>query len=1039
MGDGTIWLTSPEGAVSSSLTLNNTLATPVAPTLTELSGTSLSVTYTPGANAVSTTITLYDVSVFTSVTFSDANTGSHTFTGLVQGDSYRATTTSVGNGTLYLTSLEGALSATVILTIAPSISSVSISGSAVVGQVLTAQASGVSGVPFSSIDLQWFDNGAPIGGATGETYVVASSDAGNSITVSLTVTNSVGSAAATSAPTAVVSTPSVPPSAPTNVSAVAGNAQAVVSWFAPSADGSSPILSYTVTSSPGSLTCTTSSASATSCVVTGLTNGTSYSFVVVATNAAGTSTGTQSLAPVTPIFTIDQTSAASSSVATTDSGTATAQIAVDDNSGTVTFVKTGGSSGLVISSSGLISTTGPLPGSTYVITGTTSDAANGGAGTFTYTLTVLTAAPTFTSPFTQSAVAGTGGTFDVVSTGTLSSSYSGTFSAPNGAPSALPGGVSFVASGADGTLTVDSSAPVGTYQFTFTSTNGGGIATQVLTLTVVPNDAPTTVAAVIGSTPGTVDLTWVAPTGVTLTLISVTPFDITAGVAGTPVDVSATTASIEMSGLNSGDTYEFNVTAWNGGTQLGTGTSNYTLPVAAMASQSSVGGTSTSSTGVSVATVGTPGTPGSITASAVGQGTLSVSSYATNPVSPIVTGLSGETSYDVQVAPGSNFSSVTFEVCGVVNATVAWFNSLTGQMVPVTPTPTVVAGLPGCYVVTLSPTSTPSSNSSDLYGSIIFVVPAAFITHPTIYVPGAPKVSVATVGDSFVSVTVVPPINDGGSPIVSYTVTASPGGATCVAQSPNNVCQVTGLANGVAYTFSAIATNAAGASVPSATSSGVTPFSLLDDPTAVTVTPGKNLALVSWSLPKGISSGTGAGANVIGYLVTSLPNGFACTTSTATSCVFSGLIVGASYKFEVQTILAGVNGGQPYLSEPTISAQVVIANVPPTTAISLLNFQGSSIALNSQQKTQISALAMTIFLNQYTTVQITGYANSKSTPVGNLYLALLRANGAANQLAIDLRALNYQRVIFVKVGKASARAKKGSTGPPVSRVDVSAR
>jgi hypothetical protein len=525
---------------------------------------------------------------------------------------------------------------------------------------------------------------------------------------------------------------------------------------------------------------------------------------------------------------------------------------------------------------------------------------------------------------------------------------------------------------------------------------------------------------------------------VTLTLISVTPFDITAGVAGSPVDVSATTSSIEMSSLNSGDTYEFNVTAWNGGTQMGTGTSNYTLPVAATATQSSVGGTSTSSSGVSVASVGTPGTSGSITASAIGQGTLSVSSYATNPVSSVVTGLNNETSYDVQVSPGSNFSSVTFEVCGIVNATVAWFNSLTGQMVPVTPTPTVVAGLPGCYVVTLSPTSTPSSNSSDLYGSIIFVLPGSFVTHPTIYVPGAPKVSVATVGDSFVSVAVIPPVNNGGAPIVSYTVTASPGGATCVAQSPNNVCEVTGLANGVDYTFSAIATNSAGASQPSTTSTGVTPFSLLDDPTSVTVRPGKNLALVSWSLPKGTTGGSGSGLNAIGYLVTSIPQGFNCTTVSATSCVFTGLIVGATYKFEVQTILAGVNGGPPYLSEPTISSQVLIASVPTTTAISLLNFQGSSVALTSQQKTQISALALTIFLNQYTTVQITGYANSQATSIGNLYLALQRANGAAYALALDLRALNYERVIFVKVGKIGAK-KKGAKAPPASRINVSAR
>jgi hypothetical protein len=1036
IGDGTHYTTSVEGSASATLDLGNAqLATPVAPILAALTTTSISVTYIHDANAVSTTITLYDQTASTSVTFSDANSGTHTFTGLVLGDSYDATTISVGDGTHYTTSSEGAVSATVVLTSAPSISSASISGNAIVGQVLSAHATGVSGTPFPNINLQWFDNGVPIDGATGATYVVTSADIGDVITVSVTLNNSLGTVAATSSATAVVAPPSNPATPPSNVNASAGDTTAVVSWIAPSSDGGSTILSYTVTSSPGSRTCTASGASATSCVVTGLSDGTSYTFSVVATTAAGASGSSQSSAVVTPSFTINQVSTTSGSVATTASATLTAQVLADDPSGTVTFAKTGGSSGLVISSSGLISTTGPLPGSTYTISGTMSDAANGGSGTFTFTCTVLTAAPAFTSPFTQTAVAGASGTFDVVSTGTLSPSYSGTYSAPGAAPSALPGGVSFVASGASGTLTVDASAPAGTYQFTFTSASGGGIATQVLTLTLVANDAPSSVVAVAGSTPGTVDLNWIAPAGVTVTLISVTPFDLTAGVAGTPQDVSATTLSIEMSGLNSGDTYQFNVTAWNDGTQMGTGTSNATLPVVATPSQSSVGGTSTSSSGVSVASLGTPGTSGSITASAIGQGTLSVASYTSNPVSSVVPGLSNETSYDVKVSPGSNFSSVTFEICGVMNATIAWFNSLTGQMVPVSPTPTLVAGLPGCYVVTLSPTSTPSSTSSDLYGSIIFVLPAAFIPHPTIYVPGAPKVSVATVGDSYVSVIVVPPINDGGSPIVSYTVTASPGGATCVAHAPNNVCQVTGLANGVSYTFSAFATNKAGASLPSTTSTGVTPFSLLDDPTSVTVRPGKNLALVSWSLPKG---GSGGGVNAIGYLVTSIPQGFNCTTVSATSCVFTGLIVGASYKFEVRTILNGVNGGSPYLSEPTLSPQVLIASVPSTTAISLLNFQGSSVALTSQQKAQISVLALTIFLNQYTSVQITGYANSQKTSIGNLYLALERANQAANVLALDLRALNYQRVIFVKVGKVGAK-KKGSTAPTVSRINVSAR
>jgi endoglucanase len=76
------------------------------------------------------------------------------------------------------------------------------------------------------------------------------------------------------------------PGAPTNVVAVGGNASATVSWTAP-LNGWSPITSYTVSSAPagGVLSVSGSSTLAT---VTGLTNGTSYTFSVTATNAVGT-------------------------------------------------------------------------------------------------------------------------------------------------------------------------------------------------------------------------------------------------------------------------------------------------------------------------------------------------------------------------------------------------------------------------------------------------------------------------------------------------------------------------------------------------------------------------------------------------------------------------------------------------------------------------------------------------------------------------------------------------------------------------------
>ncbi|MFP5442648.1 MAG: fibronectin type III domain-containing protein, partial [Betaproteobacteria bacterium] len=74
------------------------------------------------------------------------------------------------------------------------------------------------------------------------------------------------------------------PNAPTNVNAMPGDAQVTVRWQAP-VGGTAPT-SYTVTAQPGGASCTVQ-APATTCTVSGLTNGTTYTFTVTANNAGG--------------------------------------------------------------------------------------------------------------------------------------------------------------------------------------------------------------------------------------------------------------------------------------------------------------------------------------------------------------------------------------------------------------------------------------------------------------------------------------------------------------------------------------------------------------------------------------------------------------------------------------------------------------------------------------------------------------------------------------------------------------------------------
>jgi subtilisin family serine protease len=232
-----------------------------------------------------------------------------------------------------------------------------------------------------------FDNGStvldytvtasptPPGGATCTTTALTCtfSNLNNSQTYSFAITarNSLGTGNATT-------TSSLPvgiPSPPTNVIATPSDGQVALAW-----DAMGSGITYTVTSSPGGVTCTTTD---TSCALSGLTNLANYSFAITATNGSGTSAA--SVTTATP----DAAAPPPSSVVVTPGNKAVKVSWTPLTSfapGTVTYTVSATQGGARCSTTGSSCTvTGLTNGKTYlfaVTTSTITTASTGDASAF---------------------------------------------------------------------------------------------------------------------------------------------------------------------------------------------------------------------------------------------------------------------------------------------------------------------------------------------------------------------------------------------------------------------------------------------------------------------------------------------------------------------------------------------------------------------------------------------------------------------------------------------------------------------------------
>jgi hypothetical protein len=200
--------------------------------------------------------------------------------------------------------------------------------------------------------------------------------------------------------------------------------------------------------------------------------------------------------------------------------------------------------------------------------------------------------------------------------------------------------------------------------------------------------------------------------------------------------------------------------------------------------------------------------------------------------------------------------------------------------------------------------------------------------------PSAPSAPSATAGDGAAAVTWVAPAN-GGSAITTYTVTSSPGGATCTTSELSCVFPV--LQNLFAYTFSVVATNVMGASAASPASNAVTPSATwVTAPEFVSAVPGNKAVVLTWSAAV-LSSGLPTG-----YVVKTSDGVEVCRT-TAVTCTVSGLANGATPTFSVEAFGALINQASQ------VVPKVVVGGLVQKTA-----------ALKAKSKLLLSRIASTM-------------------------------------------------------------------------------
>ena len=635
-----------------------------------------------------------------------------------------------------------------------------------------------------------------------------------------------------------------------------------------------------------------------------------------------------------------------------------------------------------VASGGSFTTAAPPTKSGYTFTGWSNGTTSTNASTLISSVSTnitLTAQWTIEAPGTPgtaTAAPGDGSaTITIVapSSGGTPSSY--TVTASNGSTCTVvsPGTSCTIAPLTNGTA----------YTFTTTATNSAGTSASSSSASnsVTPAGVPSTPTGVTGSgTGGSATINWSVPTsdgGSALTDYVIEFSVLDSGTWTTFADGTSTATSAVVTGLIAGSSYQFRVTAkniigssiasfssptvatlpssptiatttaaseqvtvtWNAPTHLGSGTlTGAEYVVTAYDAQGNDAGSCSPTSGQTTCVVTglDNGSPYTFKVAVVTTVGTSAQSSASAPATPA--GVPSAPANVVATTSGSNMT-ITFEAPSDNGGAAITSYAITSDPAGATCTVGANATTYTCtgltagtnYTYTVKAVNVKGQSSASLASSPVTAVAA----------PSAPQnvSAVITAGTTTLSATVSfdPPATNNGSEITSYTVTASPGGATCTVSAPVTFCDIPILPDRV-YTFTARATNAVGTSVASTTTleikatNGIAPSLKVDPISAPTGELVENKVLTSTTTVDSYESTPNSVITYVWKRCTSELDETSCTTiSGATSSTYTLTSADVGNYIRVETTATNSIGTVTNLSTATAVISAAAVTTPTTT------------------------------------------------------------------------------------------------------------